>query len=356
VTARALVAPYVDTHWVHDPSRERLILWVSAPLIGLGLGLALLHYLAWLIYLPLDHWLGQDGLILVEAGKRMAAGAPIYADPFFLYPPAATALGLFLATPGIWFLLAIGKPLLVALIAAHVSRGRPTITRAFVVLTSVLVVPLAQDVFLGNVNTYLVVGVAAVVLWPRRTIAGIAIGLLVATFAKPLLLPFAFWMLVWRPRQAVAAVIAGTALTLVVAIVLGPASYAAWIDALIGGTRFMSASWSLGLSRLGPAFPIFVGLALVVFVIVLVQGSEGWSLRAAVGTGLAMSPYVPLAYLLLLFVPLWATIDGLGSQPAYPNTARQRRLPARLKTPDVVAWLDGTRGSRSTSPRPRPPG
>ena len=180
-----------------------------------------------------------DTQLVLDAGRRLEAGEPLYPG-WFLYPPAAAVLGAaLLPIPGVMWIAAGLRVAVVGGLAASLARTRRS--RCAAALLAVASVPFAQEFFYGNESTWLTLGIA-LVAWRRdRFWTGMAIGVLAGFFAKPALLPFILWMLLWRPRALCGAALAGAAVTAVGLAAAGTAGYLAWLQ------RFRS----VGLARSG---------------------------------------------------------------------------------------------------------
>ena len=114
--------------------------------------------------------------------------------------------------------------------AAWVGFGTTRRQKAAAVLVAVTCLPVVQDFVYGNESTWLAVGVA-IVWWRHDAVwTGVPLGVLVALFAKPQLVPLLVWMLVWRRRALLGTVIAGALATIVGVAIAGPASYLTWLE------------------------------------------------------------------------------------------------------------------------------
>ncbi len=137
-------------------------------------------------------------------GLRYLAGEPLYADPAFLYPPGAAIVGFALAwvDPVVLSLLyAIAKVLLVVGCSVPLLRGWPLSAHVLVVVGVATCLPFVQDL-MGNVNALLVVASCIALFANDRARSGVALGVVAALFAKPLLVPILFVLLVRRRRTA----------------------------------------------------------------------------------------------------------------------------------------------------------
>ena len=243
-----------------------------------------------------EGWWGIDLHLVLEAGGRLLAGESIYADPRFLYPPAAAVIGVPLA--GLPFDLvsvayAVAKIALSAYVVLWLTPGWSRPPQAIAILTLVACLPFVHDLFLGNANVMLVLAMAGVALTSDRRWHGVPLGVAAALFAKPFLIPFLLWMLVWRRSALVGTVAAGLAVTAVAAVLAGPASYAEWIEALRAGTRFAAPfEGNHGITALAPGLwaPV-AALTAIGLIVVLARRGPLVGLVWAVTAGILLAPY-----------------------------------------------------------------
>ena len=274
--------------------RQRLA-WVAAVAFVIVFGLGELA--RWILEsVRGPSWWAIDLNLVLHAGQRLQTGAPLYGDPDYLYPPAAAVLGVALGwiDPFVLSLLWAGLKvgLAVAAVQLLATTSRPA-DRAMAALALVTCLPFLHDVFLGNVNTLLVAAIALAVLGRPSARSGIALGVLAALFAKPLLLPVGLWMLVFRRRTLTGTVAAGLVTTAVGVLLAGPAPYLAWPTALLGGQRFASSfAGNHGVSALLPEawLPVaaITGLALL---FVLARRGPQIGLVWATTAGILIAPY-----------------------------------------------------------------
>ncbi len=274
--------------------RERLA-WVAA--VGFVAFFGLGEFARWILEsVRGPSWWAIDLNLVLRAGERLRAGAALYSDPAFLYPPAAALLGAALGLVDPFALSLLWAALKVGLALEAVRRWTPTwrlADRVLACLALVLSLPFLHDVMLGNVNTLLVAAIALAVLGRPSTRYGIPLGLLAALFAKPLLLPVGLWLLVFRRRVLAGAIATGLAATVLAVAATGPAAYVAWPSALLGGGRLASAfAGNHGVSALVPEawLPVAAttGFALLM---VLARRPAHVGLVWAVTSGILIAPY-----------------------------------------------------------------
>jgi Glycosyltransferase family 87 len=185
--------------------------------------------------LPSPSW-GIDAHRMLNAGARLAAGTSPWVDRTYFYPPVMALIGASLvslpasAVVAVWATL---NAVLVALGAWILAPVRTRLARAGVVLAALTFLPVLENIWQGNVSVVLTAAMAVVIWGPPSWLSGAAMGLVFAVAPKPILLPFAFWMLVWRPRAfvgaiGIAAVVAATSLVFV-----GVGTYVDWARAAI---------------------------------------------------------------------------------------------------------------------------
>jgi hypothetical protein len=243
-----------------------------------------------------DDWWGIDLHLVLEAGGRLLAGRPIYADERLLYPPLAAVVGAPLSRLP-FDLVSVGYAILkVAVAAVCVSSLASSVPRRVKVLAAVTVIaslPFLHDVMLGNASVMLVAAMVPAVFGSDRRRNGVLLGLAAAVFAKPLVLPILVWLLVWRRRALAGAVVAGLAATAAGVLVTGPQSYVDWISALAGGARYASGfAGNHGVTALFPDLWLPVAAVTGIgLVIVLVRRGPLVGLVWAVTSGLLLAPY-----------------------------------------------------------------
>jgi hypothetical protein len=241
-------------------------------------------------------WWALDLRMLLDAGARYLAGQPLYTDPKFLYPPAAAivAAPLSLLDPVVVSVVyALVKLGLVGLCVAWATRGWQPAHRALAVIGVATCLPFAHDVMLGNVNALLVAAAFVALLTADRPRAGIALGVVAALFAKPLLVPILLLLVVRRRRTALGAVVAGLSVTVVSMVLAGPAEYLAWVQALRAGAQYASPfAGNHGVTALAPALWLPVALVVGVGLVWAVfRGPVPTAVTWAVTSGILLAPY-----------------------------------------------------------------
>ena len=179
---------------------RRRLAWFAAAVFVVLFGLG--EFGSWVVAAWQGHsWWGIDLHLILDAGARLTAGQPIYADPRFLYPPLAAVVGAPLAPldfDAVSLVYAAAKVAIAAACVWSVGSGWTTLARVLVLITLVCSLPFLHDVMLGNVNVLLVGAMVPAMLASPRPRHGILLGLVIAAFAKPLVVPILLWLLVWR--------------------------------------------------------------------------------------------------------------------------------------------------------------
>jgi hypothetical protein len=241
-------------------------------------------------------WWAIDFDLVLDAGRRLAAGAPLYADPKFLYPPLAALA----AQPLLGFDAFAVSLAYVALKLGLACGGAAALTgswnlgsRCLALVGLVLSLPFLHDVFLGNANVVLVAAMALAAFGRPGPRSGVALGVAMAIFAKPLLIPFLLWLLVCRRRVLVGTIIAGLAATALGLVVAGLPAYRGWIEALVGGARYAAPfEGNHGVTALAPAaWPIVAAVTAAGLLFVLLRRRSEVSLVWAVTAGILLAPY-----------------------------------------------------------------
>lgn len=249
---------------------------VGAMLVACMNGLIVITGLYRLMAEPLDWW------IFEQLPERMASGT-LYLpadDYYWVYAPAAAWVLATVVVPlgfGAWFALHGA-----ALVLLRDWR---------LIALTLAALPFWIDALIGNALTFVFV---AAVLAVRGSNAGsVASIALFFLMPRPLQLPLVVWLLWTRPDSRLPFMLIGV-LTLVSVLVGGYAG--PWLDALMPLTgSHMAADLNLGPSRwIGPLW-LIPGLALAAWLT--------WKGRVALA-GLALTPYLTPAYMLLLLVAL----------------------------------------------------
>jgi hypothetical protein len=173
------------------------------------------------------------------------------------------------------------------------TPGWPGPARVMAAATLVFSLPFLHDVMLGNANVLLVGSMAVALFGSDRPRSGVLLGFAAALFAKPLVVPILLWLLVWRRRVLTGTVLAGLFATAVGALIAGASAYTAWIEALLGGTRFASQfAGNHGVTAIVPE--LWLPIAAVTFlglVVVLLRRDSMTGITWASTVGLLIAPY-----------------------------------------------------------------
>lgn len=227
----------------------------------------------------------------------------------YLYSPLAAGLTVpaLVVPPGVAVVGWLGLKVAVLLVGVgFVTRGLETPERVLAGVVALTFLPIVYDLELGNV-TVLVLAAVAVAAWaPDRVIAGIPLGLILATAPKPQLIPVLLWLAVFN-RRTLGGTIGSAAIASLAGLALfGPAAYLEWLEVLrapryLGGEEVINlAVWSLPL----PVAVAAAAASLGAFVVALRRGY--WpGLAAALCVGLLLAPYTLIygAGVLLVVAP-----------------------------------------------------
>ncbi len=274
---------------------RRRLAWFAAAVFVVLFGLG--EFGSWVVAAWQGHsWWGIDLHLILDAGARLSAGQPIYADPRFLYPPLAAAVGAPLAPldfDAVSLAYAAGKLAIAAACVWSVGSGWSPLARVLVLVTLICSLPFLHDLMLGNVNVLLVGAMVPAMLASPRPRHGILLGLVVAAFAKPLVVPILLWLLVWRRPLFGVTVLTGLVATALGALVAGPGSYVDWLHALSGGTRFASPfAGNHGVTALFPDLWLPVAaITAVGLVAVLLRRGRETGIAWAAASGILIAPY-----------------------------------------------------------------
>src|SRR5581483_5918285 len=182
----------------------------------------------------------------------------------YLYTPLAAALTLPLTVVPVGVAVVGWLAARLALVLAGVRRetaGRAIGDRAAAALAAVTFIPTLHDLLLGNVSVVIAVTLA-LVLWCRdRWWTGIALGLVLATFPKPQLVPILVWMLVFRRRSLVGALGTAAIATGVGVLWLGFDRYLTFVDVVLHVPYLGTPMYgNLGLTGLTPGLVVPLGM------------------------------------------------------------------------------------------------
>lgn len=236
-----------------------------------------------------------DGARHLAVATIVAAGGDAYSVAGYFYPP----LGAMVAMPfaalgqdaGLWAWFVV-KIVIVAWCALDATRGQRPVVRAAVLVflgTSTFVL---DDMWLGNVSILIAAAIYLAVS-RDRAIAAVPLGIVLAAVAKPFLLPFLLWMIVFRRRSAGMTVATALVATGITAVAMGPGAYRDYLQALTGATG-RDLNFGLGLSGVAPGLLVPASVAVLLIYVVLLRASRDessilmWSLLV----GLIAAPYV----------------------------------------------------------------
>jgi hypothetical protein len=271
-------------------------------------------------------WFAGDGERTLHATRVWLEGGQPYDVFGFLYTP----LALVLSAPGaalgddlaikLWLGLGVSLMVGCTLLA---TKGAPWWARSLAVTGVLLFHATVGDYLLANTTMVLVAAMFAVIRWDRVP-AGVPLGILLALFPKPMLLPFLLWAIVWRPRATLGVVVAAAGASLVGLVAAGPNLYATFLETIVnGGGITVRFAGNYGLSLVSPALAAAVAVFVVVaLVFVLLRRGETVGLVWAVAGGILVSPYAPMYSglpLVLALPAVYAIAPGLAV--AYALTA-----------------------------------
>ncbi len=285
----------------------------------------------------------------LAAAQALAAGT-FGQDHTYLYSPLAAALTLpvaaivpyGLATAG-WL---IGRLGILAAGVARETRELSTPDRILVLIAAIGFVPTLYDLLLGNLSI-LITAVVAVIAWSEDGyLTGLPMGLLLATVPKPALIPVLLWMALYRRRSFLSAIGSAAVLTGIGLLVLGGASYAAWLQVLLH--PYYLGTQQLGNMALGAMLPPILAWPLTVLTIVAtvvaLRRGETPGLIACLCAGLLIAPYT-MAYGAVLLLVVVRPLARVAPKPTFILAALG--FPGRHHLPAIV----GGRNSRHDAGR-----
>jgi hypothetical protein len=323
--------------------------------VALGIVLGFMAAVLW-VYLQRGLVPG-DAFNYLGAGERLNAGHDLYAlqpgdrvvdaggeywhTPFVSPPPMAVLFRPLAALPneiGVWFWYVLQITALAASLAM-LARRIPLATAAAIV---VLMVPTVYEIGVGNVNTFVLLGL----LWvwrfardDRHDAAGAIAGVLAAIKLTPALM--GLWLLITGRRRGFAWFV-GAGLLVGLISLLG-----AGIDTHLEYVRLIASGQAVGIyplsvggwaRYLGAPAAIYERLPMVclaagVVLMILLRHRQGWAYRIGVATMILGSPAVSINWFVLLYALLapsaWPT--GRREVPEQPTSEPLReRMPGDL--------------------------
>jgi alpha-1,2-mannosyltransferase len=267
-----------------------------------------------------------DAFTYLGAGERLNAGHDLYAlgpgdrqtdilgGVPLVSPPPIAVLFRPLAALGdlgayIWWIAQLGA---LSVSLAMLLRRQPLLTGAAMI---VLAVPLVYEIGVGNVNSFLLLGL--IVSWRafvarRDRRAGVITGLMAAVKLTPAI--FAWWLITQRRPRAVAAFFAAALVVLLVSLAgAGLDVHIRYLSILTGGKLPFSPLSLAGMAayagvpawiaRFLPWIAVLVGIGAVL----VLRARPGWAFAVAVITMVAGSPAVSINWY-VLFLAILAPI------------------------------------------------
>ncbi|MGH2465166.1 MAG: glycosyltransferase 87 family protein [Candidatus Limnocylindrales bacterium] len=267
----------------------------------------------------------------VDGDRNLAAARALMAGTFgqdhgYLYTPLAAALTIPAVSVVPYGLAVAGW--LVARIAVlfegvrrEVSDLSP-IDRILVAVAAIAFVPTLHDLLLGNVSILITAAVAVVAWSGDGYLAGLPLGLVLATVPKPALIPILIWMLLFRRRALLSAVGSAAFLSAAAFVILGASTYGAWFQVLLHpyylGTN---QTGNLALGAMLPAllaWPL-IGATVVATVVALRRG-EAPGFIACLCAGLLIAPYT-MAYGAVLLLLAVRPLSRVSPTPTFALAA-----------------------------------
>lgn len=304
--------------WGPDGRLAFLVGFVTVGVLAVGLVPALLREQT------------RDWTAYAQAADRLRVGGPLYyfdtttpdinasdEEPY-LYPPPLAAAWWLAGDPFGFLVLKIAALLAVGSLGAVVARGRRErlVAGAGLAIAALFWLPDLHDLILGNVMAFYV-GAVALSVSQRSGWGSVPLGILCAFALKPAIGPYLLWLLIRRRDAALAAIVAGLAMTVVTAVALGPGRYIEYLAAL----PMMSAlahpfSGNMGLISIGPwAVALGLAAAYVLTAVGAMRLDLGRSAAMAIAMTLLAQPTIGFNYaglLLPAIVMLWTTDRPAG--------------------------------------------
>jgi hypothetical protein len=300
-----------------------------------------------------------DFAVYWTAGARAAAAEPLYRESDghyqFKYLPAFALLAAPLAAiplpaaKGAWF--AVSAVLMVTLLGLSV-RAMPNLRRSPILLLVLTFLAMAKfyahELVLGQVNLLFAVLVVLAVVWIQRgREAGAGLLLALAVLVKPYAVIFAPWLMTRRQRGALAAMIAG-----LIVLLLIPAVRYGWN----GNLQLLNDWWHTVTATTAPnllnpdnvslkaMFAKWLGPGSVASILAAVCGGILLLLAGIVmaGRGLLKKPDTLEVSLLLMLIPLlspqgWDYVFLIATPAVMLLIDERASLPRELRYATVAA-------------------
>ena len=298
--------------------------WGRPMLVAIAAFNAIFGIAATWILLPLTF--GSD----TEIYRRGAIGIQQgYIAEDFLYPPLTGIL----ATPLTWISLpaatlamaAVGL-LIIGLGLVRETPGVALVDRVLVLLAVLGFLPVTYELITGQVTLLI-----AATIYPVRDRDGFwrgaLLGVAIALFAKPVVIPLLLWMLLWRRRALLSTILSALVVTAAGILVLGPDIYRAWIAA-VRATGEIVRPGNLSLTVLGsPALVVGLGVLIAGLAVWAMLRDERRGFVAALVAALLVAPFTLMYQVSILL---------LAVRPALALAPRATRVLALLANPAIL--------------------
>ena len=325
------VKPAVGTSQPAEPAHHGVqfgqlgLIWGRPMLVAIAAFNAIFGLAAMWILLPLTF--GSD----TEIYRRGAIGIQQgYFAEDFLYPPLTGIL----ATPLTWvplpaatLAMAAGGLIIIGLGLIRETPGVSLVDRALVLVAVLGFLPVTYELITGQVTLLI-----AAAIYPLRDRdgmwRGLLLGVAIALFAKPVVIPLLIWMLLWRRRALLGTITSALVVTAVGILVLGQDIYRAWIAA-VRATGEIERPGNLALTVLGtPALVVGLGVLIAALAMWAMVRDERRGFVAALVAALLIAPFTLMYQVSILL---------LAVRPALALAPRATRVLALLANPAILA-------------------
>lgn len=294
--------------WSGRPTLLAIALMNAITGLGMGVGIAGANF-------GVDSGLYRHCAVLLAGGDRQFCG--------FLYSPlmavAAQPLTWLPANVASALMTLVGGAILLAGVVLE-TRGRDTVDRVLIGISVFTFAPVVYELLLGQITLLIAATLYPLARHDDRFRNGIPFGVALALAPKPLLVPFLFWMLIWRRRAIGATMLTAAILTVIGMALLGLEQYRSWLMILTGasqesvtGTLVLSGE-ALGNRSLWPLNLVtsMVAIAVVGVTAWAILRDESRGFVASLFAGLMLAPY---SLLYAFSILLLAVKPAMGFAP-----------------------------------------
>jgi Glycosyltransferase family 87 len=282
----------------------------------------------------------QDWLTYRAAGEHLLSGGPLYVVDgalVYAYPPPTAVVWAWGMTDGLWLVLKLLALASLALLFPF-RLGVAIAVLAFVTL------PVQDDLILGNVMTFFLVGV----MWSifgRGWRAALPLGIVLAFAIKPAIGPLLVWMVIRDRSKLVRIAAVALATTGVFAILAGPSRYLEYLASLPMTTSFIQAwAGNVGLNAVLPIlWPAGIALGYVLTLAAAIRLDARRSCAVALAMTLLAQPSLAYPYAVFLIPAVLLLWDVDRRRALLAGVVLPMSTLVMLPASAILAWLAAQR-------------